>query len=643
VSFRLKIVVGIAAIEVTMLAILIVSGLYYLRSSNESQLLERARATASLFATMTGDAVLSLDLATLNSLVARTLRDPGILYVRVRDRKGVVLAEGGDRMGLEAPFAEDRTLATAIPDQRLDISHPIVAAGEPFGKVEIGISTSVIGSVLKEASNWMLAIAALEIAIVGVFGLLLGSILTRQLAYLRAGASKVAAGEFGYQLAVRGDDELADTTRNFNQMSLALADFAEKALHAQRLAEEGKAYAEIVLHDAMNSMPQAVLIVDGDERVAFANGAFNTDYPEVASIIPERPYFAAVAKGTAQYFAGDGAGDEPPRADERLMRLRKAERFRNWETRRRDGRAIMNMQRRMSNGGVVVVETDVTELYDAHERNRQLEMELMESQKRESLGTLAGGIAHEINTPVQYIGNNIRFLSDAFADIIAGIDDCLAALPKDDAVARAKLTRMDWTYLAAEIPSALSEAAEGVETVSRIVLSMKEVSFPQSDEKTPYDLRKLVENALTVSRNQWKYCAEVECAFDDGIPHVPCFPGEMSQVLINLLVNAAHAVEEKVGEGGHGLIRVSLSYDGQKVRLQVSDNGIGIAPEHQDRIFDMFFTTKGPGKGTGQGLAICRSIVEKKHGGRLTVRSEQGVGTTFAIELPAGAEQRLAS
>lgn len=267
----------------------------------------------------------------------------------------------------------------------------------------------------------------------------------------------------------------------------------------------------------------------------------------------------------------------------------------------------------------------------------------MESQKHEALGTLAGGIAHEINTPVQYIGNNIRFLSDAFTDIVAGINDCLADLPQDDAEMRARLERMDWPFLTEEIPAALSEAAEGVESVSRIVLSMKAVSFPEAVEKTPYDLRKLIENALTVSRNQWKYCAEVVCDMPDDMAEVPCFPGELSQVLINLLVNAAHAVEEKVGDDGCGLIRVSLDCDDRRVRIEVSDDGIGIEPRNIDRVFDMFFTTKGPGKGTGQGLAICRSIVERKHGGRLTVFSTRGLGTTFAIELPLAEHQRLAS
>jgi len=641
VSFRLKTVLGIAAIEFAMLAVLIVSGLYYLRSSNAEQLLERARTTARLFATMTSDAVLAMDLATLDALVGQTLKNHDIVYVRVRDRRGTVLSEGGDRAALGAPFQEDASVGDAVTDGRLDVAYSIVAAGQEFGRVEIGISTSVIAAVLSKASNWMLSIAAMEIAIVGVFGILLGTVLTRQLAFLRAGASKVAAGEFGYQLAVRGRDELSDTTKSFNRMSLALAAFAEKALEAQQRAEEGRSYAETVLHDAMNSMPQAVLIVDGEERVAFANEAFNASYPEAVEIMPERPYFAAIADRMARHLRADE--EEQDVVADRVRRLREADRYRSWESKRHDGRVLMNMQRRMSKGGVVVVETDITALYEALGRNRQLEMELMESQKRESLGTLAGGIAHEINTPIQYIGNNIRFLGDAFADIVSGINDCLADLPRDGTAMRDTLKRLDWEFLTEEIPSALSEAAEGVENVSRIVLSMKEVSFPESDEKTLYDLRKLVANALTVSRNQWKYCAEVSCDFDDDLPAVPCFPGELSQVLINLLVNAAHAVEEKVKDGGRGQIRILLHRDGGQVRLAVSDDGIGIAPENLERIFDMFFTTKGPGKGTGQGLAICRSIVTKKHGGRLSVRSERGVGTTFTVELPIAAEHRLAS
>ncbi len=632
-SFRLKTILGIAAIEVALLAILIVSGLYYLKSSNEQQLLERGRTTAQLLATMTSDAVLATDLATLDALVAQSLRNKGIVYVRVRHKSGVVMSEGGDLDALEAEFSEDESVEKAQSDGRLDVSFPIFVANDTYGRIEIGLSTSIIDAVVGKASSWMLTIAAVEIALVGVFGLILGTVLTGQLARLRKAAGKVASGEFGYQLKVRGKDELADTTKSFNRMSLALADFAQQAREAQRLAEEGRDYAQTVLHDAMNSMPQGVLIVDPDETVSFANNAFKRTYPATVGALADRPAFQAVAPIVAAAVQPADDTNADAIADDRIALIRDAADKRSWESTLADGTRLMTSQRRMSGGGTVIVETDVTELYDVVARNQQLEIELVESQKREAMGTLAGGVAHEINTPIQYVSNNLRFLSDSFGDIVSGFTDYVGAIGTDDDALKKSLKEMDWEFLVEEIPSALAEATEGVDSVSKIVLSMKEVSYPETDDKVVSDIAKILDSTLTVSRNQWKYCATVELDIDENLPEIPCFPGELSQVFINLIVNAAHAIEERHGDA-QGTIRISIHPVDDSLEIRISDDGAGIAPENLKRIFDMFFTTKAPGKGTGQGLSICNSIVTKRHGGTLTVASEPGEGTTFTITLP---------
>ncbi|MCG8695641.1 MAG: ATP-binding protein [Minwuiales bacterium] len=626
-SFRLKTVIGIAAIEIVLLAILIVSGLYYLKSSNEAQLLERSRVTAQLFSTMTSDAVLSTDLATLDALVAQTLKNDGIVYVRVRHASGIVLSQDGDADALAADFVEDRRVDETDDDGRLDVAYPITAAGEEFGRVEIGLSTSLIDAVIADASRWMLSVAAAEIGLVAVFGLMLGSILTRQLARLRRGARRVADGEFGYQLPVSGKDELADTTASFNAMSVALAKFAEEALEAKRQAEAGRDYAETVLHDAMNSMDQSVLIVDERERVEFVNDAFKSSYAAALAGGDIPAHFTDLAQVTMSLTKAEDGGQS------RVARLRDVENNPFWQSERTDGRILMNSQSRMSGGGIVVVETDVSDLYEALERNRRLEMELMHSQKMESLGTLASGIAHEINTPIQYIGDNIRFLSGSVADMIAAVNDA-AADGAEPGSLKQKLDAADWDFLVDEIPSALREAGQGVQTVGDIVRSVKRFSHPESSEKTPHDLGQLVETVVTVSRNQWKDHATVECDFDPALGAVPCFPGDLNQVLINLIVNAAQAIEESGGR--QGLIRVATRRHGDNAEITVADNGPGIPDDKVERIFDLFFTTKAPGLGTGQGLAICRSIVETKHGGRLSVQSTVGTGTSFTISLPMG-------
>lgn len=631
-SFRLKTVLGIAAIEFVLLAILVVSGLHYLRSSNEAQLLERSQVTARLFSTMTSDALLSLDLATLDALVSQTLQNDDILYVRVRNANGLIVAQGGDEDALEADFLEDSSIDATSNDMRLDVAAPITSAGKNFGRVEIGLSTTAIEATLVDATRWMLSIAAMEIFLVAIFGLILGTVLTRQLALLRKGAKRVAQGEFGYQLRVSGHDELADTSNSFNRMSQALAEFAKQAEEARQKAEAEREHAETVMRDAMNSMEQSVVIVDPQDRIEFVNEAFKGTYPNISASENMPQSFVELScllteqlepledDGAALNAILDSAADQEGADDTENMQ---------WQSRTLDGRVLMNSRRQMSNGGVVVVETDVTELFDAVERNRQLEIEVMQSQKMESLGTLASGIAHEINTPIQYVGDNVKFAHESFSDLNKALEELRGG--KGDL--EAALEEMDWAYISEEVPRALQEASDGVLAVSRIVSSVKTLSHGDASEKTLHDLSALIENVVTVSRNQWKYCAEIRCDTEEDLGQVPCYPGDLSQVLINMVVNAAQAIEE-ADEVRAGLIRIAAKREDNEAQISIVDNGNGIPEDKIERIFDLFFTTKAPGVGTGQGLAISRSIIEEKHGGRLSVESEVGVGTTFKICLP---------
>ena len=259
----------------------------------------------------------------------------------------------------------------------------------------------------------------------------------------------------------------------------------------------------------------------------------------------------------------------------------------------------------------------------------------MHGQKMESLGTLAGGIAHEINTPIQYVGDNIRFVSESFSDIAS----TLAADPLAGPDFQAALEEIDWAFLADEIPKALDEAGEGVKTVAGIVRAVKEFSHPEASEKSAADLSEIINNTLMVSRNQWKYAADVECELGPGLEAVPCYPGELAQVLINLVVNAAQAIAEDQREA-LGTIRIVTERYPDLAEIRIVDNGPGIPADKLGKIFDLFFTTKSPGAGTGQGLAICQSIIESKHGGTLKVSSTVGEGTCFTIQIPLQISQK---
>ncbi len=253
------------------------------------------------------------------------------------------------------------------------------------------------------------------------------------------------------------------------------------------------------------------------------------------------------------------------------------------------------------------------------------------ARKLEAVGNLAAGIAHEINTPTQFVSDNLHFLRDAFAELLSVVKSSKAHA-SDGAAAPDE----EFDYLAREVPKALEQSMEGTARISKIVQAMKEFSHPQADEKELVDINKAIETTLIVANNEWKYVADIATEFDPSLPPLYCLAGELNQVFLNLIVNAAHAITEKRGLDGveKGLIRISTRHDGDWVEVRISDNGCGIQEKHRPRVFEQFFTTKPVGKGTGQGLAISHGIVTKKHGGSLTFETKEDEGATFIIRLP---------
>ena len=282
---------------------------------------------------------------------------------------------------------------------------------------------------------------------------------------------------------------------------------------------------------------------------------------------------------------------------------------------------------------------------------QELESQLALARKLESIGELAAGIAHEINTPMQYIGDNTRFLQDAFQDMGIVMKEHLRLLSASKegrltaevvAEVEAVTTAADLVYLTEEVPHAVQQSLQGIERVNQIVHAMKEFSHPGGGEKKAIDLNRAIETTITVARNEWKYVAEMKTDFDENLPPVPCLPGELNQVVLNLIVNAVHAISEKINGSSNekGTITLQTGVNGEWVEIRVRDTGSGIPKGVQAKIFDPFFTTKEVGKGTGQGLSIARSVIVDKHGGSLTFETAVGQGTTFIIRLPLGSTQR---
>ena len=271
---------------------------------------------------------------------------------------------------------------------------------------------------------------------------------------------------------------------------------------------------------------------------------------------------------------------------------------------------------------------------------------LLQAQKLESIGQLAAGVAHEINTPSQYVGDNLRFLEESFSELapLLKASQQLAGAVKDGAPEGMELAEAlialheeaDTEYLGEEIPRALQQSIDGIGRVSKIVRAMKEYSHPGVKEATNIDLANSIESTVTVSRNEWRYVADLETEFDPELPPVCCHPGELNQVFLNMIVNAAHAIADAIdGDSGEkGKIRVTTKRDGDMAEVRISDSGSGIPEAARARIFDPFFTTKGVGKGTGQGLAIAYNVVVEQHHGTLAFETELGAGTTFIIRIP---------
>lgn len=274
---------------------------------------------------------------------------------------------------------------------------------------------------------------------------------------------------------------------------------------------------------------------------------------------------------------------------------------------------------------------------------KNLEIQLIQAQKLESLGQLAAGLAHEINTPIQYLGDNCKFLSESFDALkkilaeynclltqAAFCDHLKPVVRKVEQLAK----ELDIEFLSQEIPGAIAQSINGLDRVTQIIRAMKEFSHPGSPDKSPVNLNRSIENTLMVCRNEYKYVADVVTDFSADLPPVYCLAGEINQAVLNLVVNAAHAIADAKRDWGNGLIKVSTQLDGDSAEIRVQDNGTGISKAIQGRIFDPFFTTKEVGKGSGQGLALARNVVVKKHGGSLTFETVEGQGTTFILRIP---------
>lgn len=404
---------------------------------------------------------------------------------------------------------------------------------------------------------------------------------------------------------------------------------------AKKLAEDRLR----MLSRAVRQSPVSIIITDIKGNIEYVN-----------------PYFEKVTGYTADEVLGQNprilkSDANPPELYQELWKTISSgqEWSHELQNRRKNGE---NFWERTSISGIrdeygktthyIAIKEDVSARKHEEEQRRDLEARLQLSSKLESVGSLAAGVAHEINTPTQFVSDNVRFLSEAFTQIF----NVITAYRKHAAehpeymqefkeVTDAE-TEKEIEYLTTEIPHCLEQSLDGLRRIGKIVGSLKEFSHPGGDDRSNASLNRAIETTVAVSRHEWKYVAEMKTELDPDLPEVNCILDEINQALLNLVINASHAIEDAIKKRGEkrGLITIRTKKEGDHAIIEVADTGCGIPEAVRGRIFEPFFTTKSLGKGTGQGLAIVQAVIVKNHHGTINFTTELGKGTTFKISLP---------
>jgi signal transduction histidine kinase len=457
--------------------------------------------------------------------------------------------------------------------------------------------------------------------------------------------------DFSLRARTTTSDEVSILTEAFNEM-LSGIQLRDRELHTHRenlertvrdrTLELSKRNEDMRL--VLDTVEQGLATLDKDGRLAAERSrAFDSFFGPPTANVPFFQHIAGADSELSNALALDwtrviGAPGDEGQARPSTPRFQLGERH--------FAVAYKPIQRADHVDGALLTISDLSaEIAEAAARER-LEKELQLAQKLEGVGQLAAGVAHEINTPMQYVGDNLLFLSKAFDKISEHLSDTETALERVDleqarAAIEASRARLKLPYLLKNTPKALNDSSAGIAHVTSIVRAMKSFAHVDGDEKTTGDVNQALRDTLVVAQNEYRSVAVIETDLAE-LPTVMCFPGRLNQVFLNLIVNAAHAVADAKPEAGGKISVISQVTDGV-VAVTIADNGGGIPKQIRDKIFDPFFTTKAVGKGTGQGLSIARSIIVDAHGGTLSFETEPGRGTAFTVRLPVDGRQQLSS
>jgi len=645
-SFRLKTVLGIAIIELTVMAILIGINQFALGGSASSQLFERAESTSRVFANAVADAVIATDLATLDSTIQAAVSSEELTYLRIKNPAGIVLSQSGAENALAAPFVRDTSYDAALSDQIIDIDLPIVIEGTNFGTIELGLSTVSVENEIANAFQMNLIVAAIGMSLVAVFGFGLGSMLTGQLKWLREGARQISAGNLDRRIAIRGRDELAETALCFNQMAEALKRDRAKLLDQtnELLANKARvevivecmtaisqgaatadvpdtdredeignmARATVVFHEsrqeverarreqqqlisAFDQVAEQVAIFSDDGEVLFMNAAFLSFNSSILEAVGKK----FTLKDFLNAGLNQGAFPEVTENHEDwVMLIDSLEDGVPFEMVRAPDSVFLTAFTGVQGIGTVMSAKDITEF-------RRSENQLIQASKMATLGEMATGMAHELNQPLGVIR--------------MAAANCKRRIEKGSC---------DPDYLSGKF----TRISEQTERAAKIIEHMRIFGRKAEGILEPFDLCASVQEVANLADTQLQ---TLDIGLEVDLPEGPVAAvGEkviFEQVLLNLVSNARDAIEDQKGLDHRIQISVKTSNDGRGI-VTVQDTGGGIPEEIQDRLFEPFFTTKEPGKGTGLGLSISYGTIEGMSG-TLSVKN-QGSGACFTISLP---------
>jgi signal transduction histidine kinase len=521
---------------------------------------------------------------------------------------------------------------------------PIESREGPRGTLYVSFGTEALEQYRRHSTLTAVAIGAVALVIAVGIATMLARPVARRIATIAAAAGRVAQGDLHQpEIESGANDEIGRLARGFNVM---VAELRRQFVEREQLAATEQARLEAIVAartaEVNESREQYRLVAESTHAIPFTYDPATQCFTYVGPQAEKRLAHPLDAWRRPRFLLDLLSPDDAATIDGRFNSAAGGSDFEfECSVRAADGRTIQVRW-------VVTCKAarDGLRLYglilDVSDQ-RRLELELRQAQKLESVGRLAAGVAHEINTPVQFVSDSVRFVRDSITELSTVLDqhrslcravaDGQATAEQAAAVSQAEQDA-DVDYLLENVPSALERSLEGLDRVATIVRSMKEFAHPDKREMSAIDLNQSIQSTLTIARNEYKYVADVETDFGE-LPRVLCHGGDVNQAILNIVVNAAHAIGDLVaGTEDKGRIVVRTRCDGDQAVVSIADTGGGIPETVRHRVFDPFFTTKEVGKGTGQGLAIARSVITEKHHGELSFESEMGVGTTFTIRLP---------